>query len=235
MRYARRGQSRAWGVVTPCHSVRSSFSAGRLRYVQGSAQKRSALTECRVTNGRLTLAARSSYREKHMKAEVKVRMVVARIAAIAFLYTSTFSSFPAHAAPAGKKVSPSQRQNSGDAGEAKRIIRASLIDPSSAQFEVAQPRSGMTEGGAKTPLVCGTYNAKNRFGGYVGRVYFAYAKSARAVFTSDVAKLGADGSSQSLSALGDLMRGTPSMDQISNVQAQGTALQTQVKFWLGQC
>lgn len=46
---------------------------------------------------------------------------------------------------------------------------------------------------------------------------------------------GADGSSVSLSTLGDALRGTPSMDQISAVQAQVSEWQKEVKFWLGEC
>ncbi|MEH3037349.1 MAG: hypothetical protein PGN23_12830 [Sphingomonas adhaesiva] len=166
-----------------------------------------------------------------MRTEGRRRLVRARVAAVAILLTS----YAVQAAPTGQKGSASRRHDTVDVAEAKSIIRASLIDPASAQFEVGQTRSALAEDGTKTPLICGSYNAKNRFGGYVGKAFFAYSKSARAVFTSNVARLDANGGSVSLAALGNSLRGTPSMDQINAVQTQGTELQKQVKFWLGQC
>lgn len=50
----RRGKIRPWGVVTPSHKVRSSFSAGRLSRMSKALPKGgSALSLCRVTNARL--------------------------------------------------------------------------------------------------------------------------------------------------------------------------------------
>lgn len=56
-------------------------------------------------------------------------------------------------------------------------IKPSLIDPMSAVFELSTPRKGYTK---RSPAmgtdenfgwqVCGTVNAKNRFGGYAGAV-----------------------------------------------------------------
>ena len=128
-----------------------------------------------------------------------------------------------------------QSRGSAEVGAAKSIIRSTLIDPASAQFEVGAPLVGVGTDGAKTVLICGTYNAKNRFGGYVGRTNFAYPASLRAVFTSTVAKLNADGSSVSLAALGNSLKGDDSFDHISDVQLQGNALTKDVEFWLHQC
>ena len=234
MNCSRCGQSRAWGVVTPCHSVRSSFSAGRLRDVQGTAQKRSALTECRVTNGRLSSALLLLYLEKLMKREMSVSRSTISSLDLALVLTLACLSTNANAA-VNKNSHTAQSSGSADVTAAKRIIKSSLIDPTSAQFEVAPSKTVIGTDGRKTTLVCGTYNAKNRFGGYVGRVSFAYSSSAQAVFTSKVARLSADGSSISLAGLGDSLNGTPSFDQISSVQARGAALQKEVQFWLGRC
>ena len=60
----------------------------------------------------------------------------------------------------------------------KQEIGKSLIDPYSAQYEIGEPAKGYTIGNSlyKTPQgwlpVCGTVNARNRFGGYVGRAPF---------------------------------------------------------------
>lgn len=235
MNCSRCGQSRAWGVVTPCHSVRSSFSAGRLRDVQGTAQKRSALTECRVTNGRLSSALLLLYLEKLMKREMSVSRSTMSSLDLALVLTLACLSTNVNAAVNKKTSDTAQSSGSADVTAAKRIIKSSLIDPTSAQFEVAPSKTVIGNDGRKTTLVCGTYNAKNRFGGYVGRVSFAYSSSARAVFTSKVARLSADGSSLSLAGLGDALKGTPSFDQISSVQERGAALQKEVQFWLGHC
>ncbi len=71
----------------------------------------------------------------------------------------------------------------------KEHISASLIDPTSPLFTFDTPRKGYTkEGGAFNTdelfgwRVCGSVNAKNRFGGYTGRVpYFALFKNQRLV------------------------------------------------------
>lgn len=61
----------------------------------------------------------------------------------------------------------------------EKEIGTQLLDPYSAQYEFSQPSKGYTKA---SPLfgtsqvfgykVCGTVNAKNRMGGYVGRVPF---------------------------------------------------------------
>lgn len=58
-------------------------------------------------------------------------------------------------------------------------IKRNLLDPTSPLFEMGEPSKGYTR---ESPMfntsemfgwkVCGTVNAKNRFGGYVGRVPF---------------------------------------------------------------
>lgn len=63
---------------------------------------------------------------------------------------------------------------------AAAAIRASLIDPQSAQFEFQPPvRSTYTSGLDRHFgwLMCGLVNSKNRFGGYVGRRPFIVAFS----------------------------------------------------------
>lgn len=58
----------------------------------------------------------------------------------------------------------------GVVNEAKREVRRSLIDPSSAQFESVYQNS-------QTGAVCGLVNAKNRMGAYVGAIPFVYEPS----------------------------------------------------------
>jgi hypothetical protein len=52
------------------------------------------------------------------------------------------------------------------AADAERIVRATLTDPESAQFEE------VTRSAANPDVVCGYVNSKNRFGGYVGKTRF---------------------------------------------------------------
>ena len=56
--------------------------------------------------------------------------------------------------------------------EAQETIKSQLKDPYSAVFEGIY--MGKTENGA--PVVCGTVNAKNSYGGYIGRKNFYYLK-----------------------------------------------------------
>jgi hypothetical protein len=52
---------------------------------------------------------------------------------------------------------------------AKQSVKRTLFDPQSAQFEDLR-----TADGPDGAFVCGTVNAKNRLGGYVGKSLFAY-------------------------------------------------------------
>lgn len=50
-------------------------------------------------------------------------------------------------------------------GDAKKAVKAALIDPESAQFDDVTA-------GKEAGIVCGLVNAKNRMGGYIGRMPF---------------------------------------------------------------
>lgn len=52
---------------------------------------------------------------------------------------------------------------------AKASVKRALIDPASAQFDELR-----TATGPDGQFICGTVNAKNKFGGYVGRALFSY-------------------------------------------------------------
>lgn len=116
---------------------------------------------------------------------------------------------------------------------ARKIIKSRLIDPYSVKFDAIVERRGLDHVGKVTNLVCGTYNAKNRFGGYVGAKQFVYVASEAAVFTSNVERLGQDGSVKGLEA----GPGTePSgIDGLATSIAAITSLTNEVGFWLRQC
>ena len=78
-----------------------------------------------------------------------------------------------------------------DIEKAKRAIAGTLNDPYSAQFgEVFRGA-----GAPGSPIICGSVNAKNAYGGYVGLKPFFYLPA------SEVAVLLADGSAFPVSAL----------------------------------
>jgi hypothetical protein len=77
-----------------------------------------------------------------------------------------------------------------DIEKAKRAIAATLTDPASAQFGEVFQGTGVPG----KPIICGSVNAKNIYGGYVGLKPFFYLPA------SDLAILLADGSSFPTSA-----------------------------------
>ena len=58
--------------------------------------------------------------------------------------------------------------------EAKSAMLAKLRDPQSAQFGTFTHSTKPNANGISTDVVCGTVNAKNGFGGYIGAKPFAY-------------------------------------------------------------
>lgn len=69
----------------------------------------------------------------------------------------------------GSPADPTQQEDNDLKIKAEVAVERKLKDPSSAQFEAFVSRlSG-------EPVVCGTVNAKNGFGGYSGRQPFIYA------------------------------------------------------------
>lgn len=75
----------------------------------------------------------------------------------------------AASACSGTPADPEQAENDDLKIKAELAIEAKLKDPQSAQFESFVSRlSG-------EPVVCGTVNAKNGFGGYAGKQPFIYA------------------------------------------------------------
>lgn len=67
----------------------------------------------------------------------------------------------------------------GPIGEARKAVRAVLIDPDSAQFsdEVVTDHMFIGDKSFDESGVCGFVNAKNRMGGYVGRSPYIYNKT----------------------------------------------------------
>ena len=64
----------------------------------------------------------------------------------------------------------------GEIAEAKKAVRARVVDPTSVLFR--DIHSGKSGGSVK---VCGEYNAKNRFGAYVGYTGFSWRKDGSVV------------------------------------------------------
>lgn len=67
--------------------------------------------------------------------------------------------------------------------EAKEAVKAQLRDPGSAQFgTITFHNRTAPKSGAAVVVACGTVNAKNGFGGYVGeKRFFAYPKAGMAM------------------------------------------------------
>ncbi|MFZ3481862.1 hypothetical protein [Sphingomonas sp. 3-13AW] len=57
--------------------------------------------------------------------------------------------------------------------QAKKAVTAELVDPGSAQFRKLRTAK-VTIDESQITVVCGEYNSKNKFGGYVGFATFAY-------------------------------------------------------------
>ena len=57
---------------------------------------------------------------------------------------------------------------------AREIIAKRLIDPSSLQIRNVTMKSATSTNGQKVSILCGEYNAKNRFGGFTGFKHFVY-------------------------------------------------------------
>jgi hypothetical protein len=57
--------------------------------------------------------------------------------------------------------------------QAKKLIAAEMVDPSSLQYRSLRVVHGVVQGKALT-IACGEYNSKNRLGGYTGYAKFAY-------------------------------------------------------------
>jgi hypothetical protein len=121
---------------------------------------------------------------------------------------------------------------SGDTALAEKIIKSRLVDPYSVHFEMLSSVVGKDKTGNTVRLTCGTYNAKNKLGGYVGAKHFVYVPLEKAVFTAG-GRFGEDGNDVSLDDLAEKMPVdsaglSASLDQIK-------ALEDDTKFWLLQC
>lgn len=80
-----------------------------------------------------------------------------------------FAAVLAVAACGGAQPDAEQKENDNLRIKAEVAVEAKLRDPGSAQFEAFVSRiSG-------EPVVCGTVNAKNAFGGYTGKQLYIYA------------------------------------------------------------
>ncbi len=59
-------------------------------------------------------------------------------------------------------------------GSAKKIMTGRLIDPRSLAIRNTSTKTAKATDGRTVTILCGEYNAKNRFGGYVGYKTFIY-------------------------------------------------------------
>lgn len=83
------------------------------------------------------------------------------------------------AACSGKPADPIEEENTTLKIRAEIALESKLRDPKSAEIESFVSRiSG-------SPVVCGTVNAKNAFGGYTGRQLFVFAGD-RAVLAEEI-------------------------------------------------
>jgi hypothetical protein len=137
----------------------------------------------------------------------------------------------------GSASAAAPKAKTGATAIAQSIIKAQLIDPYSVKFEGVVEKAGVDRAGKATRLVCGTYNAKNRLGGYTGAKSFVYPASKEAVFTSSGERLEKSGSRENLDdhtnvSGNDLDSLGRSLDaSIAGILGLGD----EVKFWLQQC
>ncbi len=66
--------------------------------------------------------------------------------------------------------------------DAKAAVREKLRDPDSAKFTNVTQRRAPNVRGDLVDVVCGEVNAKNGFGGYSGRIPFAYFPDGRRAY-----------------------------------------------------
>lgn len=129
-------------------------------------------------------------------------------------------------------AAPQKPTGRTDAAVAQSIIKKRLLDPYSVRFEMRPLVTGKDTEGKAVKLTCGTYNAKNRMGGYVGAKHFVYVPTERAVFTSEIEQLGEDGQDVTADALSE---NKTDIAALHAAMAQVEALSGKVKFWLLQC
>ena len=88
-------------------------------------------------------------------------------------YDAKPQSTPSPAAPEETPRAPTRAEEERLITWAREAVMNTLKDPASAQFEAVQ---------VKANAVCGFVNARNSYGGYVGRTRFAAAWRSREVF-----------------------------------------------------
>lgn len=156
-------------------------------------------------------------------------VVTLRIAAGLCALSLLSATAPAAAAP----------KTSGDGkasvAAAKKIISSRLIDPDSAKFTFLPAKTAKAHDGSATQIVCGSYNAKNRMGGYVGSKSFAYVSSEDAVYTTNLDRLAADGSARSVDDVTAKIKQLRSADGLMALLGESQKLTEEVEFWLYQC
>ena len=116
---------------------------------------------------------------------------------------------------------------------AQKIIKDRLLDPYSVRFEGLSTKAGKDRLGKVEPLVCGSYNAKNKFGAYIGAKKFVYVPSEKAVFTVKIEKFLADGSSITSDAVMENAKGD--IRKLLAAQKTLNEVAKDVEFWLLQC
>lgn len=121
----------------------------------------------------------------------------------------------------------------GNVGLAQKIIKERLFDPYSVRFENTAARAGVDRAGKPERLVCGSYNAKNRYGAYIGAKRFVYVPSEKAVYTVQIEKLFASGGSITADGIAEDSDG--SSEQTTAALKLLNALSSDVEFWLRQC
>jgi len=142
------------------------------------------------------------------------------------------STIASSAMPKSKASSPVA---SGPAAEAKSIIKSILIDPTSAQFTLQPLKRSSDMQGNPTTVVCGTFNSKNRFGGYVGPKSFAYDVNSKTVFDANLEKIRFGNIVESADAIAASTEGAASYDVFTKAHDRLDALNAEIKFWLTKC
>ena len=105
-----------------------------------------------------------------------------------------------------------------------------LKDPASAQIRITIDKSG-SGAGSQSRVICGRFNAKNSYGGYVGYKKFVYLSDSKTLYSEDTA-VRATGTD----SLQEIMSHDPdTKDELDVLSAKGDALIVEIHHAFDQC
>ena len=105
-----------------------------------------------------------------------------------------------------------------------------LRDPGTAQIKVTSEKS-LSKSGSTEQVICGRYNAKNSYGGYVGFKDFAYRSSNRTLYTDGTAVR-----PSGIDSIDDIITQSPTTRaELDVLSAKGDAIIAEVRSAFALC